>query len=233
MQPLNDHPNDKKVRLYISEALRAARLKAGLTQQEVAEDLGIDRSNLRAVELHRVRDSEVATLQRYARALDRAIHFRIGGLAAPILPLPEDPDPVAADRRHREELLTQMTDVRKTLGISQADVARRMGYVNPQAAWLVESGRHPARVSTYQRYIRAVGGRLAFRLVEAHPVDEIAIELALAGDRSFDTLSAPEKVVLFRDYVARAPLGVAAERLRIRTDTAAKWRAIAGGQVAA
>ena len=66
----------------------------------------------------------------------------------------------AVDRR---ELLRQLVRRREALGLSQEDVAAKMGTSQPAVARL-ESGEVDARGSTIERFATAVGRRVEYRL---------------------------------------------------------------------
>src|SRR5438876_2403058 len=66
----------------------------------------------------------------------------------------------AVDRR---ELLRQLVRRREALGLSQRDLAAKMGTSQPAIARL-ESGEVDARGSTIERFAAAVGRRVEYRL---------------------------------------------------------------------
>ena len=66
----------------------------------------------------------------------------------------------AVDRR---ELVRQLVHRRETLGLSQRDIALKMGTSQPAVARL-ESGEVDARGSTIERFATAVGRRIEYRL---------------------------------------------------------------------
>lgn len=66
----------------------------------------------------------------------------------------------ALDRR---ELLRRLVRRREALGLSQEDVAAKMGTSQPAVARL-ESGEVDARGSTIERFAAAVGRRVEYRL---------------------------------------------------------------------
>jgi len=64
-------------------------------------------------------------------------------------------------------LLDQLLKARTKAGLSQADVARRMGTHAPAIARLeasLGSGKHSPSVSTLRKYAAAVGRKLVIRL---------------------------------------------------------------------
>jgi predicted transcriptional regulator len=63
----------------------------------------------------------------------------------------------------RQELLEELVARRRAAGLSQGDVAERMGTSQPAVARL-EAGHVDARLSTVQRYADAVGVRLRLGL---------------------------------------------------------------------
>jgi len=65
--------------------------------------------------------------------------------------------------RRRQELVTELVEHRRAAGLSQAEVADRMGTSQPAVARL-EAGGVDARLSTLERYAAAVGRRLELRL---------------------------------------------------------------------
>jgi predicted transcriptional regulator len=65
----------------------------------------------------------------------------------------------------RRELLAQLAEQRRAAGLSQAEVAVRMGTSQPAVARL-EAGEVDVRMSTVERYAAALGVRLEMRL---HP----------------------------------------------------------------
>ncbi|HEY2949507.1 MAG TPA: helix-turn-helix domain-containing protein [Micromonosporaceae bacterium] len=71
--------------------------------------------------------------------------------------------------QRRQRALADLVAQRRAAGLSQADVAARMGTSQPAVARL-EAGNVDVRLSTLERYAAAVGGRLHLRL--AHPAGE-------------------------------------------------------------
>jgi predicted transcriptional regulator len=66
-----------------------------------------------------------------------------------------------AERRHA--LSGQLTALRRELGVSQAEVATRMG-TSQSAVARFEAGDLDARLSTLERYAAALGGTLEWRI---------------------------------------------------------------------
>ena len=71
----------------------------------------------------------------------------------------------AAEQRQRAELLAELVARRHAAGLSQGEVAERMGTSQPAVARL-ESGQVDARMSTVQRYAAAVGAQVNIEIRE-------------------------------------------------------------------
>ena len=70
------------------------------------------------------------------------------------------------------EILRQMLQARKGAGLSQSEVAERMGTKPPAVTRLessLGSGKHSPSIATLKKYAEAVGCRLEVRLVELSP----------------------------------------------------------------
>jgi predicted transcriptional regulator len=63
----------------------------------------------------------------------------------------------------RRSISGRLTSLRKDLGLSQAEVAARMG-TSQSAVARFESGDLDVRLSTVERYTSAVGARLEWRI---------------------------------------------------------------------
>ena len=69
------------------------------------------------------------------------------------------------------ELLRQMLGARAKAGLSQADVAQRMGTQAPAITRLesaLSSGKHSPSIATLKRYANAVGCKLQIKFVRGH-----------------------------------------------------------------
>ncbi|MGC9667716.1 helix-turn-helix domain-containing protein [Planosporangium sp. 12N6] len=89
--------------------------------------------------------------------------------------MPDDDLPVlpgfremAQNARGRRDLLAELVAERRAAGLSQAEVADRMGTSQPAVA-RVEAGAVDVRLSTLQRYAAAVGRHIEVRLAPADP----------------------------------------------------------------
>ena len=65
--------------------------------------------------------------------------------------------------QRRRALLAELADQRRAAGLSQTEVAARMGTSQSSVARL-EAGHADVRVSTLERYAAAVGAQLGWRL---------------------------------------------------------------------
>lgn len=65
--------------------------------------------------------------------------------------------------RRRRELLAELVANRRAAGLTQSEVAQRMGTSQPAVARL-EAGEVDVRMSTVERYAAAVGRRVELRL---------------------------------------------------------------------
>jgi DNA-binding Xre family transcriptional regulator len=72
---------------------------------------------------------------------------------------------MAAERRH---LMTELTAERQAAGLSQTEVAARMG-TSQSAVARLESGEGDARASTLERYAAAIGCQITWRLEGSAP----------------------------------------------------------------
>lgn len=62
-------------------------------------------------------------------------------------------------------LLNQMLSARKAAGLSQADVARKMGTKQAAVARIENTGKNSPSLNTLRRYAQAVGCSLEVRLI--------------------------------------------------------------------
>ncbi len=65
--------------------------------------------------------------------------------------------------QRRRQLLADLAEQRRTAGLSQTEVAARMGTSQSSVARL-EAGLADVRVSTLERYAAAIGAQLGWRL---------------------------------------------------------------------
>lgn len=72
--------------------------------------------------------------------------------------------------RERRDLLAELVARRRAAGLSQGEVAGRMGTSQPAVARL-EAGQVDARMSTVQRYADAIGADLRLGLSNRHSTD--------------------------------------------------------------
>jgi len=89
--------------------------------------------------------------------LDAALNTLVDELDAHVAESMQDPEFRAAseDVDHRYDLIEALVALRKRLGLTQKDVASRMGVKQPTVSGFETEGSDP-RLSTIQRYARAV-----------------------------------------------------------------------------
>jgi predicted transcriptional regulator len=68
----------------------------------------------------------------------------------------------------RQALSGQLVSLRRQLGLSQAEVAQRMG-TSQSAVARFEAGDLDVRLSTVERYTTALGGKLEWRIDHGQP----------------------------------------------------------------
>lgn len=80
----------------------------------------------------------------------------------------------AEDAEDRYFVLDMLIEMRRLAGLTQTDVAQRMGITQATVAGL-ETKAHDPKLSTLQRYARAVGAELRFELRLHDDPDETAV----------------------------------------------------------
>lgn len=80
----------------------------------------------------------------------------------------------AEDAESRRFMIDMLIEMRRLAGLTQTDVARRMGITQATVAGL-ETAAHDPKLSTMQRYARAVGAELRFELRLHDDPDETAV----------------------------------------------------------
>lgn len=193
--------SDRRHRNSIAATLRRIRLDLGMEQSNVAEELCVTPNAVSCVERGKTADPIVETLQRYARALDHRVVFRleVGTAVTKIGSHPE-----ATDAQVRCEVVHALAAARRAAGMTQAAVAASMG-VHFSAVSIFEASNrgHAPKLGSLQRYARALGGRLTAQIIPAPPVDEVKLKLVEAGRETFGSLTAAEQVALFRQHSGR------------------------------
>ena len=87
-----------------------------------------------------------------------------------------NPETLAAYNQMKPEfsLLRQMLKARNKVGLSQAEVAERMGTKAPSVARLESSlsnGKHSPSLATLQKYAHAVGYEIQVKLIKPQSVE--------------------------------------------------------------
>jgi ribosome-binding protein aMBF1 (putative translation factor) len=70
----------------------------------------------------------------------------------------------------RRRLVGELTAARRSAGLSQTEIAARMG-TSQSAVARLESGEADLRASTLERYAAALGGQISWRLRGDDPAD--------------------------------------------------------------
>jgi transcriptional regulator with XRE-family HTH domain len=125
--------------------LGSERRRVGLTQIELAHRTNMTQSSLARFERE---DStpNAKTVMRYAAALGQSVDV--------VFSHPEGATgPVTLDL---DTAMSQIGNLRKSLGLTQSEVATRMGTTQPMVARL-ERGDSPPNLTTLERYARALG----------------------------------------------------------------------------
>jgi transcriptional regulator with XRE-family HTH domain len=158
---LNRRPGTRR---YPIDTKRAVALRAkGLSHERIAARFGCARS----------------TVSRCLAEHDRHAHHPIDPPCSPLTVPPSQVD-VDQDQKERHLLLDELVRVRKASGVSQTDIARRMG-VNSATVSMFENRTDDPRLSTVQRYARAIGVRLPLT-VTPQANDDIRTGTAPAPD---------------------------------------------------
>ncbi len=208
------HPADLRHRQHLIATLRGLRLTHGMTQQDIADDLYVTHGAISRLE-RKADNPQILTIQRYARALDHRVAMRLGGT-----PAVGGIDP--GDDHATSNLLAELVATRHTLGLRQKDIADRLGITHSAVCDLETDPREP-RLSTYQRYARALGTRLMCRIIPAPVVDMVKVDQVHAGRERFGNLTDMEQVALFRRYSTASATGLQ-ERWKV---SGARYRAVA------
>lgn len=167
------HPDDVAAQRRLLTELITIRLTV-TTQEQVADQLGITFHGVSVFEQQRAATAHCATISAYARAVDRRVEYRAAGIPWPKFELPKTADLLAQagatvdpgeyDALMLEYVVRRAAAARRWLGLRAGDVGAAMG-VSASAVNQVETGGHGLpMLSTLQRYLRAIGGRLETRL---------------------------------------------------------------------
>jgi transcriptional regulator with XRE-family HTH domain len=82
----------------------------------------------------------------------------------------------------RRRLVTELTRQRQAAGLSQTQVAARMG-TSQSAVARLEAGEADVRASTLERYAAAIGSQLSWRLQEPPPAALVPQDVSLPPGR--------------------------------------------------
>jgi transcriptional regulator with XRE-family HTH domain len=105
----------------------------------------------------------------------------------------------------RQKMLAELVAERHAAGLSQSEVADRMGTSQPAVA-RVEAGAVDVRLSTLQRYAAAVGRRLELRLADqrSHRPSPRTVDSRTVDSRTVDSRAVDSRAVDSRTVDSRA-----------------------------
>ena len=90
----------------------------------------------------------------------------------------------------RRRLVAELTGQRQAAGLSQTQVAARMG-TSQSAVARLEAGEADVRASTLERYAAAIGSQISWQLQDTAPVEPSRPEPLLPGPVTSDRPAAP------------------------------------------
>ena len=143
--------------------LGQARRECGVTQIDLANRLGTTQPSLARLE----KDSSVPNLKTVARYAD-ALGYSLQARLVPQSSASSSGGAAAADNTHGcdlESLPDQLANLRKDCGVTQSQVAQRMGATQPIVARLERSDSQP-NLKTLEKFAAAVGYDLGVQLVK-------------------------------------------------------------------
>lgn len=239
MSRTTHHHVDVQHRRGLVHKLRDLRRQLGVRQVDLADELNLTDHAISRWERLPNPNPHLHTVQRYARAIDHRIDLRLLRLPK----VPDSPD-MREQRRRAASLNPRVADngavalvrdtlvaTRRHMGIRLRDVGDSMG-CSLYCVSTYEGGETGRLLSTYQRYARALDGRLVARVVPAPVVDVVKVENVHRGRQPFGDLTDAEQVALFRRYRHTAPNRALLDQWRISGTTFARVAALAGQEAA-
>lgn len=166
----SDHPSDARNREDLLAALKSARLRHGFNYVQLGRRNG--RGDKWVGDLENRSDSlhwRFDNVWEWGRAVGVDIFLEIEGITPLSL---RKIGPLARLAINDSMfggvgLLEYLRNLRIEMGIEQVEMGRRMG-VNHGSVWDIEESDNP-KISSLQRYVRAMGGSLKFVLREREP----------------------------------------------------------------
>src|SRR5690242_15860918 len=168
------HPDDAAARVALNRQLYTIRVQAGISRADLAAAAGTTRDAITSRENMKHPNPLIRTIQLQAGCLGHRLVMR--PVLTPVLPehptvtalramADGDPDPDRADDYHRSVVLHTMVAHRRWLCTSARQLAERfVGRRGADCLSELENEHRPPQLSTYQRYARALGGRLELTL---------------------------------------------------------------------
>lgn len=173
-KPIDLHPEDLAARIRLRHGLVALRHLAGWSQRDLSTELGLTPTALGWWERQPEANSLTVTFARYAAVFNHQIRIVPVGVGVET-PVSRNYTAMAAAQRdlveaHRFEMaavVEQLVAYRRSEGISHLDMGRRLGRDDSSISQLERGIRDNPRLSSWQRYTRALGGHLNVGLVPA------------------------------------------------------------------
>lgn len=232
------NPGDLQARRHLMRRLRTLRTELGIQQDEVAAAMWVTEKAVSRFELRDPPNPRLNNIQRYARALSHTATFRLEGLPTVDLDTRSKQihttadlatDPERIDLAERKLILAQLRATRRHLGLTGIDVQKIMG----GNIRVVENYYYEPNLATYQRYARALGGRLTVRIKQADIVDEVLVGRAVNGEpAAIAGLNPAEQVEVARQLLIRHGVGALSRLLNVSGQTAKRLAAQAHGEAA-
>lgn len=156
--------------MKIGVAIAIRREEIGMTQEELAKAVGVSKATISRWESGDISNMRRDRIQSLASALN----------VSPLSLLDDEPSSLTEPQfeEHTGAKLTAIKEIRESIGISQAEAARRIG-ISRQAYWNYETEKRQADYETLLRIAEAFGCSVGDLLGE--PVKKIA---ALVDDQS-------------------------------------------------
>jgi transcriptional regulator with XRE-family HTH domain len=178
---LDIHPDDLAARLELRAELVGLRRHAALSQRELAEALGVHPGTVSHFEVQTAANSLTTTFARYAAKFGRELRIVPVGVSVETATSRNlaamaagESDLVQAHRYDIARIAEEMVACRLSRRVLARDVGARMGR-NDSAISNIERGtRSEQQLSSWQRYARALGGRLDVSLVSLVPSEGAA-----------------------------------------------------------
>lgn len=158
------------------------RRSRNITQVQAARVIGVTFHAISSWDRGRVTNPGIDLIQRHCRTIRHTLGIRLHGLpdvdGDPNVALWQQlaakaTDPETADRYDRAAMLAALIATREALGVTQAGLSQTLG-VHQSAIHQIENADKTARIGTYQRYVRGLGGVATYTLTPVHAAATLA-----------------------------------------------------------